>query len=63
MGARSAFKETDVTRAIRAAQKAGWRRVQVDTRTGIISIDDQAEPDPPAVEPNPWDVFLRHDET
>jgi hypothetical protein len=63
MGARSAFKQRDVTRAIEAAKAAGWRRVQVDTRTGIISIDDRAGPDPSAVEPNPWDALLSDDET
>lgn len=65
MGARSAFKQTDVTRAIRAAQAAGWRRVLVDTKTGVISIDDRAASDlePSDIGPNPWDDLLSDDET
>jgi hypothetical protein len=63
MGARSAFKQNDVTRAIRAAQAAGWRRVLVDTRTGVISIDDQAEPELSDSEPNPWDDLLSDGQT
>ena len=67
MSARQAFRQRDVTRVIQAAKAAGWRRVQVDPRTGIISIDD-AEPvltSTPAgasLEPNPWDALLGDDQ-
>jgi hypothetical protein len=67
MGAPSAFRQRDVTRVIQAAKAAGWRRVQVDPRTGIISIDD-AEPvltPAPAeasFEANPWDALLGNDQ-
>jgi len=68
MGAPSAFRQRDVTRAIKAARAAGMSpHVWID-RAGVLHIEQSTGLTAPAAEPlpsndpNPWDALLGNDQ-
>jgi hypothetical protein len=48
------FKELDLTRALKAAKKAGVR-VRVDIVPGKLTVTTLNDNEPADGEPNPWD--------
>ena len=54
----SNFRQQDVTRAMRAARTAGFElmRVEVDVRTGKITLVVREDEDVKTVEVNPFDT-------
>jgi len=52
------FKQADLTRAVRGAQKAGMRvgRVEIDPNGRIVILSDNG---PAPAGANEWDVVLR----
>ena len=62
----SAFRQRDVTRAVKAVVTAGLRvsGVKIDPQGAIEVVTGNAvaqDPTPPAPEGNEWDTVLRYD--
>jgi len=62
----SAFRQRDVTRAVKAVVTAGLRvsGVKIDPQGAIEVVTGNAvaqDPAPPAPEGNEWDTVLRYD--
>jgi hypothetical protein len=57
----STFRQTDITRALKAVRAAGYNavRVQID-KVGRIEIATAAENEPGGGSSNPWDEVLPH---
>jgi hypothetical protein len=58
---RCAFKESDVTRLLKAAKKAGVEFVRVEIEDGKISVV-AGKPNDEAVMQNPWDEIYAPDQ-
>ena len=58
MNAPSRFKQSDIVRAVKAAEAAGMRvgRFEIDPSGRIVVIRDSGQE---ATGPNEWDVVLR----
>jgi hypothetical protein len=61
MGSRpNSYKQTDVARAIRAARAAGIANavIEIDPRSGRITIRSEPTTQPSSPPPNPWNEVL-----